>query len=83
LLTGFARWCGVVQDNDTYYFQSYAHHSIHEVMLRDEVRTGSYARAIADNADSLIAGRTVLDIGCGTGVREHATRFGVRKPHVM
>ena len=28
------------QDNDTYYFHSYSHISIHETMLRDTVRTG-------------------------------------------
>lgn len=62
--------CLFWQDNDTYYFESYAHFSIHETMLRDEVRTGGYARAIQENAEALIKDKVVLDIGCGTGVSE-------------
>ena len=55
-------------DNDGYYFDSYSHHSIHETMLRDTVRTSAYERAIMNNADKLFKGKTVMDIGCGTGV---------------
>jgi len=55
-------------DNDTYYFSSYSNTSIHETMLRDTVRTAAYEDAILSNADSLFRGKTVLDIGCGTGV---------------
>ncbi len=55
-------------DNDGYYFDSYSHHSIHETMLRDTVRTSAYERAIVNNADALFKGKTVMDIGCGTGV---------------
>lgn len=40
---------------------------IHEEMLKDSVRTGSYQRAIADNPH-LFKGKTVLDVGCGTGI---------------
>eukprot|EP01139_Manchomonas_bermudensis_P004804 Amastigsp_a174359_1732.p2 type:complete len:354 gc:universal Amastigsp_a174359_1732:1-1062(+) len=50
-----------------YYFDSYAHFGIHEEMLKDEVRTMSYQRAIVNNPH-LIKGKIVLDIGCGTGV---------------
>ena len=32
-----------------YYFDSYAHHSIHEEMLKDEVRTRTYQMAILEN----------------------------------
>ena len=55
-------------DNDTYYFTSYSNTSIHETMLRDTVRTAAYEKAILSNADTLFKGKTVLDIGCGTGV---------------
>jgi protein arginine N-methyltransferase 1 len=40
---------------------------IHEEMLKDSVRTGSYRAAIVDNAH-LFKGKTVLDVGCGTGI---------------
>jgi hypothetical protein len=32
-----------------YYFDSYAHHSIHEEMLKDDVRTSTYQMAIMNN----------------------------------
>jgi len=40
---------------------------IHEEMLKDSVRTGSYRAAIVDNPH-LFRGKTVLDVGCGTGI---------------
>ncbi|KAL0072711.1 Nuclear SAM-dependent mono-and asymmetric methyltransferase [Marasmius tenuissimus] len=36
-------------------------------MLKDSVRTGSYRSAIVNNAH-LFKGKTVLDVGCGTGI---------------
>jgi len=50
-----------------YYFDSYAHFGIHEEMLKDEVRTTSYQNAILKNPH-LFRGKTVLDVGCGTGI---------------
>lgn len=40
---------------------------IHEVMLQDTVRTDAYRDFIYGNKH-LFAGKTVLDIGCGTGI---------------
>ena len=40
---------------------------IHEEMLKDTVRTGSYRSAIINNPH-LFQGKTVLDVGCGTGI---------------
>eukprot|EP01105_Mastigella_eilhardi_P020466 TRINITY_DN4881_c0_g1_i1.p1 TRINITY_DN4881_c0_g1~~TRINITY_DN4881_c0_g1_i1.p1 ORF type:complete len:346 (+),score=92.52 TRINITY_DN4881_c0_g1_i1:103-1038(+) len=37
-------------------------------MLSDAVRTGTYRRAILRYADECFRGRTVLDVGCGTGI---------------
>ena len=46
---------------------SHAHLGIHEEMLKDSVRTGSYRNAILNNA-ALFKGKVVLDVGCGTGI---------------
>ncbi|ORY76972.1 type I protein arginine N-methyltransferase Rmt1 [Protomyces lactucae-debilis] len=50
-----------------YYFDSYSHFGIHEEMLKDAVRTESYMNAIKQNKH-IFKDKTVLDVGCGTGV---------------
>ena len=40
---------------------------IHEEMLKDSVRTGSYRNAIINNPH-LFKDKVVLDVGCGTGI---------------
>jgi len=50
-----------------YYFDSYSHFGIHEEMLKDKVRTGTYQKAILSNPH-LFKDKIVLDIGCGTGI---------------
>jgi len=50
-----------------YYADSYAHFGIHEEMLKDKVRTLSYRNAIMRNPH-LFKDKTVLDVGCGTGI---------------
>jgi len=50
-----------------YYFDSYAHFGIHEEMLKDEVRTLTYRNSMWHNKH-LFKGKTVLDVGCGTGI---------------
>lgn len=53
--------------NKDYYFNSYARFGIHEDMLKDQVRTGCYMKAIINSPD-VFKGKTVLDIGSGTGI---------------
>merc|ERR1711953_226008 len=50
-----------------YYFDSYAHFGILEEMLKDEVRTLTYRNSMWHNKH-LFKGKTVLDVGCGTGI---------------
>ncbi|PHU17273.1 putative protein arginine N-methyltransferase 6.2 [Capsicum chinense] len=52
---------------DTAYFNSYAHVGIHEEMIKDRARTDSYRNAIFQH-QSFIAGKVVVDVGCGTGI---------------
>ncbi|KAG5521632.1 hypothetical protein RHGRI_034006 [Rhododendron griersonianum] len=54
-------------DFDMAYFHSYAHLGIHEEMIKDRVRTETYRAAIMHHQQS-IAGKVVLDVGCGTGI---------------
>ncbi|EAQ83906.1 hypothetical protein CHGG_10310 [Chaetomium globosum CBS 148.51] len=56
-----------VRDDSAYYFESYDHTDIHETMIKDTVRTNAYRDFIYANKH-LFAGKTVLDIGCGTGI---------------
>ena len=53
--------------SDDYYFDSYAHYGIHQEMIKDSVRTDAYMKAICGNPQ-LFEGKTVLDVGCGTGI---------------
>lgn len=56
-----------IAEDDKSYFSTYSHYDIHHDMLSDKVRTSSYRDAILRNR-SLFAGKTVLDVGCGTSI---------------
>lgn len=65
-----SEWDTLEQDHlcsSDYYFNSYAHFAIHEEMLKDRVRTGSYHAAIMNNRH-LFKDKVVLDVGSGTGI---------------
>lgn len=40
---------------------------VHELMLKDSVRTNAYRDFIYNNKN-LFKGKVVLDVGCGTGI---------------
>ena len=52
---------------DSSYFSSYSHPSIHRTMINDTIRTDTYRDFIYDNKH-LFDQKTVLDVGCGTGI---------------
>jgi len=54
-------------DVNTDYFDGYGAFDVHEMMLKDKIRTNSYRSAIAGNP-SIFSGAVVLDVGCGTGI---------------
>ncbi|PUU83801.1 S-adenosyl-L-methionine-dependent methyltransferase [Tuber borchii] len=54
-------------EDDSHYFESYSGNDIHEIMLKDTVRTDGYRDFIYENKH-LFEGKVVLDVGCGTGV---------------
>lgn len=59
------------------YFEScYGHYSIHETMLRDEVRTNAYCDAFKCNT-AYIKDKIVLDIGTGSGMMFSYLKFNI------
>jgi protein arginine N-methyltransferase 3 len=69
----------VTSDRDEDYFESYKGNSIHREMIEDRVRTEGYRDFIEKNAE-VFAGKTVLDVGCGTGILSlFCARAGAKK----
>ena len=52
---------------DEEYFESYCHMRLHLEMLGDFARTEAYQKTVACNAE-FVQGKTVLDVGCGSGI---------------
>jgi protein arginine N-methyltransferase 3 len=57
---------GVHDKIDRPYFASYAENEIHEIMLRDKIRTEGYRDFILGS--NAFKDKVVLDVGCGTGI---------------
>ena len=55
------------EDLEKGYFQSYSYNTIHELMIKDRVRTDAYRDFIYDHKH-LFKDKMVLDVGCGTGI---------------
>ena len=69
--------------NHDYYYGSYSNFHIHEEMLKDNVRTKTYQRAIEDNHEDF-KDKIVLDIGCGTGILSiFAARAGAKHVYAI
>jgi protein arginine N-methyltransferase 1 len=66
-----------------YYFNSYSYFGIHEIMLKDTVRTQAYKNAVEINSH-LFHDKIVLDIGCGTGILSiFAAKAGAKKIYAV
>ena len=52
---------------DEEYFDNYGKLKLHLEMLNDKSRTLAYRKAINSHLD-VFAGKTILDVGCGTGI---------------
>jgi len=52
---------------DEEYFDNYGKLKLHLEMLNDKSRTLAYRKAINNHLD-VFAGKTILDVGCGTGI---------------
>ena len=57
----------IMNGDDSTYFSSYDDLEVHRLMLLDKPRTESYRQAIVSNAE-FFKGKTVLDVGAGTGI---------------
>ncbi|KAK4702088.1 type I protein arginine methyltransferase, partial [Phenoliferia sp. Uapishka_3] len=74
---------GKERDDDSHYFESYAYNEIHEIMLKDKIRTNSYRDFILSNP-SIFKDAVVLDVGCGTGILSmFAAKSGAKKVYAV
>lgn len=59
--------CRLLPDKDKVYFNDYSTLVQQQGMLQDHVRTSLYQFAMLENKPDFV-GRTVLDVGAGTGI---------------
>ncbi|GAA5986806.1 hypothetical protein JCM5350_005245 [Sporobolomyces pararoseus] len=71
--------------DDDHYFESYQYNDIHEIMLKDAVRTNAYRDFILHPANApTFKDKVVLDVGCGTGILSmFAAKAGAKKVYAV
>ncbi|GAA5999244.1 uncharacterized protein JCM10292_001696 [Rhodotorula paludigena] len=74
-----------VHKDDDHYYESYQYNDIHEIMLKDRVRTLAYRSFILHPSNAArFDGKVVLDVGCGTGILSmFAAQAGARKVYAV
>merc|ERR1719408_407977 len=73
----------VLPDKDKVYFNDYSTLIQQQGMLQDTVRTSIYQFAILENRADF-AGKTVLDVGAGTGILSFfAARAGASRVYAV
>ncbi|ORY83596.1 S-adenosyl-L-methionine-dependent methyltransferase [Leucosporidium creatinivorum] len=74
---------GEERDDDSHYFESYAYNEIHEIMLKDKIRTNAYRDFILSNP-AIFKDAVVLDVGCGSGILSmFAAQSGAKKVYAV
>ncbi|BGP26295.1 hypothetical protein Rt10032_c10g4330 [Rhodotorula toruloides] len=74
-----------VHKDDDHYYESYQYNDIHEIMLKDRVRTLAYRYFILHPSNAArFKDKVVLDVGCGTGILSmFAAQAGAKKVYAV
>ncbi|KAJ8292672.1 Protein arginine N-methyltransferase 3 [Rhodotorula toruloides] len=74
-----------VHKDDDHYYESYQYNDIHEIMLKDRVRTLAYRSFILHPFNAArFKDKVVLDVGCGTGILSmFAAQAGAKKVYAV
>ncbi|KAJ3300184.1 hypothetical protein HDV03_002369 [Kappamyces sp. JEL0829] len=71
-------------ERDPTYFGYYSQYVHQQNMLQDSIRTSLYQTAILSNSNQLFLGKTVMDLGAGSGILSYfAVRAGASKVYAV
>ncbi|KAI8901583.1 S-adenosyl-L-methionine-dependent methyltransferase [Globomyces pollinis-pini] len=71
-------------ERDPTYFSYYAQFVHQQNMLQDSIRTSLYQTAILSNSNALFLGKTIMDLGAGSGILSYfAVRAGAEKVYAV
>ncbi|KAJ3326360.1 hypothetical protein HDV06_000236 [Boothiomyces sp. JEL0866] len=71
-------------ERDPTYFSYYAQFVHQQNMLNDSIRTSLYQTAILSNSSSLFMGKTVMDLGAGSGILSYfAVKAGAEQVYAI